>query len=327
LNEITRKPQKEFILTNTPSLARYLSWGIAGALMLATSIAKADDKIAIATSANAEVAALYVAQEEGIFAKNGLSTEIKIIALNPTIPASLLSDSIQIGAPTPTVFDQAVDNGLDLVAIAGVSTISSEYKGVAVVARPDSNINAPKDFSGKTVAVPGLNAVLHIALQIWLDKAGVDVKTVRFVEAPLANMSDLLKASQVDAVIGIDPFLPRMIDAGVAKHIAYFFSEVAAGQQTMFYSTTRAWATKNAKSVAAFRTSLKEASDFIAANPDKAREDIIKYFKIPPEAAKRMALPNTAPDLKPQQVAFWADVMKRFGLVQNPIDPTKVMAP
>jgi len=38
-----------------------------------------------------------------------------------------------------------------------------------------------------------------------------------------------------------------------------------------------------------------------------------------------MALPRTAPDLSPEQVTFWAEVMKRFGLVQNEIDPSKVM--
>lgn len=303
-----------------------MSWGSLGALMLAVTPAAAE-KIAIATSANAEVAALYVAQEEGIFAKNGLDTEIKIIALNPTIPASLLSGSIQIGVPTPTVFDQAVDNGLDLVTIAGVSTVRADYKGVALVVRSDASMAGPKDFVGKTIAVPGLNAVLHVAAQIWLDKGGVDPKKVRFVEAPLATMSDLLKAGQVDAAVGIDPFLPRMIDQGIAKHVAYFLSEVAADQQTMFYATTRDWASKNPKDVTAFRVSLKQASDFIAANPDKARADIIKYFKIPPETAARMALPQTVPDLTPQQVTFWADVMKRFGLVQNTIDPSKIMIP
>ncbi|XSC47377.1 ABC transporter substrate-binding protein [Bradyrhizobium sp. RDT10] len=299
--------------------------GAIGALLLLATPAAAADKVGITTTANAEVAAIYVAQEEGIFAKNGLDTEIKIIGLNPNIPAAVLSDSVQIGVPTPTVFSQAIDNGLDLVTIAGVSTISADYKGVALAVKADSATAGAKDFVGKTVAVPGLNAVLHVALQIWFDKNGVNPKSVRYIEAPLSTMSDLLKSGQVDGVIGIDPFLPRMIDTGVAKLTAYFFAEVAAGQQTMVYATTRAWAEKNPKAIAAFRKSLAEAADFIAANPDKAREDIIKYFKVPPEIAKRLALPRTAPDLTPQQITFWADVMKRFGLMQNPIEPAKVM--
>ncbi len=123
-----------------------------GALIMALALppdgAHAADKIAIATSANAEEAAIYVAQEEGFLAKNGLDTEVKIIALNPTIPASLMSDSVQIGVPTPTVFDQAVDNGLDLVAIAGVSVISPEYRGVALAVKADSAIRTAKDMAG-----------------------------------------------------------------------------------------------------------------------------------------------------------------------------------
>jgi NitT/TauT family transport system substrate-binding protein len=299
--------------------------GLLAALMLLAQPAMAADKVGITTTANAEVAAIYVAQEEGIFARNGLDTEIKIIALNPNIPAAVMSDSVQIGVPTPTVFAQAIDNGLDLVTIAGVSTISPEYKGVALAVKADSPLKEPKDFVGKTVAVPGLNAVLHVALQIWFDKNGVDPKSVRFIEAPLPTMSDLLKSGQVDGVIGIDPFLPRMIDAGIARLTAYFFSEVAAGQQTMVYATTRSWAEKNPKAIAAFRKSLAEAAEFIAANPEKARDDIMKYFKVPPEIGRKLALPRTAPDLTPQQMTYWSDVMKRFGLVQNPIDVTKVM--
>ena len=66
-----------------------------------------------------DFASVFVAAEEGYFKKRGLDVELKFIPLNSTIPAALQSDSLQIGGPTPSVFLQAVDGGLDLVLVAG----------------------------------------------------------------------------------------------------------------------------------------------------------------------------------------------------------------
>ena len=59
-----------------------------------------------------------VAIDEGIFKKHGLEAEMVLIGINSNIPAAILSNSIQIGGPTSTVFLQAADGGLDLVASA-----------------------------------------------------------------------------------------------------------------------------------------------------------------------------------------------------------------
>jgi NitT/TauT family transport system substrate-binding protein len=294
------------------------------ALALPTA-AFAQTKMIIATSSNPEVAALFVAKQEGMFAKHNIDATIQLIQLNPTLPASLLSDSIQVGAATPTVFTQAVDNGLDLVAIAGVSVVEPTMQSVSIVARTGSNITKAADFKGKTVSVPGLNAILHITFQMWLEQNGVDPKTVRYVENPLPVVGDILKSGTVDAAIGVDPFLTRLEQAGIATRVAPFLPLVAAGQQTMFYATTRAWATQHVDAVKAFRAAMQEAADFIKGNPDKTREDINAFMKLPPEAVKTLAMPLTKLDLDPKDISFWAETMRKFGLVSNKIDPEKVL--
>ena len=40
--------------------------------------------------------------------------QLELIGINSNIPAAILSNSIQIGGPTSTVFLQAADGGLDL---------------------------------------------------------------------------------------------------------------------------------------------------------------------------------------------------------------------
>ena len=70
---------------------------------------------------------------------------------------AIVSDSIQIGGPTlSTVFLQAVDGGLDLVAVAGASVMDPVANDLIVaVGRTGVRVKDPKDFVGKKVGAPG----------------------------------------------------------------------------------------------------------------------------------------------------------------------------
>ena len=89
-----------------------------------TGTAFAQAKIQVGCTATSDCASAMVAIDEGIFKKHGLEVEMTPIGINSNIPAAILSNSIQIGGPTATVFLQAADGGLDLVAIAGATVMS-----------------------------------------------------------------------------------------------------------------------------------------------------------------------------------------------------------
>ena len=94
-------------------------------------------KITIGTTPLADIMPAFVAKEKGFFAKRGLDVSFTIIPLNPTIPAALISNSIQVGAPNSAVFLQAADNGIELQLIAG-STVSPSFgAGIAYLTRAD----------------------------------------------------------------------------------------------------------------------------------------------------------------------------------------------
>ena len=156
-----------------------------------------------------------VARDEGIFAKHGLDADVSLIAINTTIPPAIVSNSIQIGGPTATVFLQAVDGGLDLVAVAGASVMDPVSAGaVAAVARNGVTIKDAKDFVGKKVGAPGIGAFLHVLFVKWLIEKGVDPKTVNFVEVTFPTQSDALKSGSVDAVLTGEPFITRIEERG-----------------------------------------------------------------------------------------------------------------
>ena len=120
------------------------------AAVLSVSPVHAQNKIPIGCTATSDCASAMVAIDEGIFKKHGLDAEMVLIGINSNIPAAILSNSIHIGGPTSTVFLQAADGGLDLVAVAGASVMSPVTNGnVSAFVRNGIVINEPKDFIGK----------------------------------------------------------------------------------------------------------------------------------------------------------------------------------
>ena len=214
--------------------------------VLLASGAEAQQKMQIGCTATGDCASAMVAIDEGIFKRLGLEAEMVLIGINSNIPAALLSNSIQIGGPTSSVFLQAVDGGLDLVAVGGASAMNERTANlVAVVGRTGVNLKEPKDFVGKKVGAPGLGAFLHVLFVKWLMEKGVDPKGVTFVEVSFPTMNDILKSGAIDAVLAGEPFITRMSNAGTGTAAFRYLQELNRSEPVIFYAASRDWAEKN----------------------------------------------------------------------------------
>src|SRR5271165_5873892 len=256
---------------------------VAALAAFGVATARADAfKLKIACTATSDCASAMVARDEGIFAKNGIDADVTLIAINTNIPPAIVSDSIQIGGPTATVFLQAVDGGLDLVAIDGASSmdpVSSD--AIAAVARTGVTIKDAKDFSGKKVGAPGIGAFLHVLFRKWLMDKGVDPKSVNFVEVTFPTMSDALKSGSVDAVLTGEPFITRMKNAGTGEVAVRYISELARNDPIISYVATRAFAEQHPDVIKAFRASIEEAAPIVNSDREKASQSVAQFTKMP----------------------------------------------
>jgi len=302
----------------------------ASALALAAAVpADADPfKLKIACTATSDCASAMVARDQGIFAKNGLDADVSLIAINTTIPPAIVSDSIQIGGPTATVFLQAVDGGLDLVAVEGASVMDPVSSGlVAAVARIGVAINDPKDFVGKKVGAPGIGAFLHVLFVKWLIEKGVDPKSINFVEVTFPTQSDALKSGSVDAVLTAEPFITRMKNAGTGTVVARYVQDLGRTEPIISYTSTRAFAEQHPDVIKAFRASIEEAAKIVNSDRDKASESISKFTKMPIDLV-RLSRPDIAqPELKGSDFAWWVETMKEQNLLQSTVDLNKLVLP
>lgn len=276
-------------------------------------------KIVFGYTAVTDFASVFVAAEQGYFSKRKLDVELKFIPLNSTIPAAVQADSLQIGGPTPSVYLQSVDGGLDHVVVAGGGLTSKTNTGFGFVGRAGAGIRTPQDCIGKKVGVPGLGAFLHVTFRAWLKQNGVDYKKVNFVEASFPQHGDLLRGGSIDAVVTADPFMGRIIDSGVGYVVSYYSTFLEAGNHTIIYAAKRDWAQKNAAQVKLFREAVQEAAAFITQpkNDAAVRAAIGKYIKLPPEILAKTQISPPGPIVTEKQLNYWVGLMKDQGMLQT----------
>lgn len=285
--------------------------------------AVAEEPIAMGYTA-ADSQSAFAAQEQGSFARHGLAVTLSFVALNSNIPAALASGSLQVGMTTLPVMLQAVDGGLDLVAIAGASAMARETAGeYGVVSR---GLRKPADFVGRTVAVPGIEAPLHMLFRAWLRDGGVDPARVTYVEGTFGTMPDMLKSGTVDAALALDPFLTRM----AAMNPDYVTTSVAdrlpGTEPLTIYIATRAWAEAHRDAVRGLRASIAEGSAYVNANPQDAKSYVSKYTKLPMAVLDSARLPLSEASLTAHDFLWWRSVMEDQHMLHGPIDPARLMA-
>jgi len=285
----------------------------------------AQTKIAVGYTAAIDSAPLFIATDKGFFQKRGIEVTPQLIAVNSLIPPALVSDSIQIGMPTATTFLQSVDGGLDLVAISGLNVTHNDDINFAIVTRAGTDIKKPKDFIGKKVGVPGLNAFLHVMFREWLQKNGVDPKKITFVETAFPQMNEIMKSGSVDAVVSTEPFQSRIIKAGTGTILAYFTRELPEGLPIVFFATTRKWANDNKNAVKAFHDGMAEAMKFLPANLDESRQITAKYLKLPVEIVASVTIPPLVPDVHADALTRWVSIMKSQDMLKGAVDPKKLI--
>src|SRR5258707_1823575 len=291
-------------------MTKLMAAAAALAAILAANPVNAQTKIQIGCTATSDCASAMVAVDEGLFKKHGLDAEMVLIGINSNIPAAILSNSIQIGGPTSTVFLQAADGGLDLVAVTGASMMSpTSNANITAFVRNGITINAPKDFVGKKVGAPGLGAFLHVLFVKWLVEKGVDPKAVNFVEVTFPTMADIIKSGGVDVVLTAEPFITRMSNAGLGTVGARYGAELQRTEPIIFYAAARDWAEKNPDAIKKFRDAIAEGADIVNTDRDKASTSIAKFTKQPIELVKATTPNQSEPTLKAEQLGWWIDVM------------------
>lgn len=300
---------------------KYL-WIFSLLFVLSVTNVSAKDKITLMLDwfPNIDHLPIYVAQENGYFAENGL--EIEIITPSETADALKLA---AIGKVDLAVSYQpqaviAAANGLEIQTVSRLVA----HPLTTLLFLEDKGINTPSDLSGKKIGytVPGLMDVIL--------KAFAEINGIENYQPINVGFSILpsLTTDNVAAVMG--PF-KTYETVGMAAHgykAKYFELEkhgIPDYEELIFVAGKKTISAKK-KEVVAFNDAINQAMAFTKDKPQKALE---LYFQALPNADKKIetaAYELTKPFFAyegasdPVKWQEFADFALKYGLIDKKID-------
>jgi len=173
--------------------------------------AVAPDRIRVGLSSYTPInAAIWIAEEKGLFKKNGIDAEVVVLAgASAGGVSALIAGDVQFLTAGGGAVINAGLSGADVVMIGSIVN-----KGVQrVMARSD--IRRPEDLRGKRIGVTRIGASSHMVLLLMLRQWGMtpnDVQTLQLNASP-AMMAGLERGA-IDAAVLTEPTFFIAEDAG-----------------------------------------------------------------------------------------------------------------
>ncbi len=299
--------------------------GLAATLLIPDLVRAQTTSMVVSVSPAPEFVPVFIARDEGLFAKRGLEVTSQITPNGAVAAQGIQAGSIQIGAISVTNLLQASDSGLDFVVVAGGAVASRTDKNYGIVVKTGSGIVKPEDLVGKRVGVPGIDSFFHVLARQWLTIKRVDYRKVNFVESTLPLLADVMKAGSVSAIVTTDPFLSRALNSGVGDKAFYIAADLPDGLPPFVYAARRDWVARNPQVAKAFKEAIAEAVAFADAKPAETVAIYGRNVKLPPEALATIRINKMNATVTAAQLDLWEAMMRQQGMLRNPLDTARLI--
>ncbi len=256
------------------SLKKLCMAGIAAAVILPAvwgtwGCAQKTEPISIGIWPNEINTLIYIAQDQGYFAGEGLDATFKDYTSVANGVDGMLKGETDISIGSEFLLAGKVFAGEDIRALASIDQVLQ----VAIVARQDRGIKSIADLKGKTIGV-FKGAATEFYLGRTLELNGMRINQVTMLDTAALNIVDIFRDGKVDAVITGQPNIARIKSQMGGEVIVW----PAQSSQSTFYNIlcTGTWAAENPEKIKRLMKSLDRAERYIITDKDKARAIIQK---------------------------------------------------
>ena len=285
------------------------------------------ERVSVQDTAGVPSAFLEFGVEQGYFKKRGLDVQVTPSQGGATVvPAVVSGDSDIAGSNLVSVL-LAQGKGVPVKIIAPGTFVrtrpSQDFSAILVAG--DSDIRSPQDLEGKTMAVNTLKNVAELAAKASLAKRGVDVSKIELTEVDFPDMNAALSEGRVDAAFQIEPFVSLGLKEG-ARIVDRPYVGTKPGLQIGCYFTSERFLSENGDVVERFRQGVADTAAAIAEDPAAFREFLPEASEIPPPAAQKAVLPAWKAENDQASIELTAELMDRYGVVEERPDTSAAVA-
>jgi NitT/TauT family transport system substrate-binding protein len=283
--------------------------------------------LSVQDTAGVPSAFLEYGVQEGFFKERDLDVKVTPSQGGATVvPAVVSGDSDIAGSNLVSVLlAQGKDIPVKIVAPGTFVRGKRSQDFSAILATGDGDIRSPKDLEGKTLAVNTLKNVAELAAKASLAKQAVDVSEIELAEVDFPDMNGALAEGRVDAAFQIEPFVSLALKEG-HRVIDRPYVGTKPGLQIGCYFTSEQYLSQNEDVVERFREGVADTAAAIAEDPAAFREFLPEASEIPPPAAQKAILPAWKAENDQASLDLTAELMERYGVVDEKPDTSDAVA-
>jgi NitT/TauT family transport system substrate-binding protein len=264
-----------------------------------------------------DTAGLYIAQQRGYFAAEGLRVKIEPIVSSELAISRQLAGVYDITFGGYVSYIQAdAGQGAGLRIIAEGSLMGPGEQGLLIM--PGARITALTGLRGATVALNVVNNVGTILVGSALKSVGLSPSAVKFVQIPFPEMAAALEHHRVDVAWMPEPFVSSTEEQFGAQAISDLNSGAVAGFPLVGYAATRAWERRYPRTEAAFLRALEKGQEVADTDRAAVEHAMETFLGVPPQVAAVLALPQYmlggVDRVRMQRIV---DAMQRFGMLKQ----------
>ena len=207
---------------------------------------------------------LWIAQEQGIFAKHGVEAQTILIRGGPTLVASLVAGEIDVAFTSGVSVLGAAAQGIDIKMLSSLSSRVS-WK---LMATPQ--IRKAPDLRGKHFGVQSIVGSTWMYSMLALEQLGLEPRRDNITFLPIGDpvtMAHALETGRIDAVV-LDPVLSRgLASKGFSLLLDLFQANVLF--PGLGLGATQVYLDQHAATIERVVTALTESLAFIQVSGNK----------------------------------------------------------
>jgi NitT/TauT family transport system substrate-binding protein len=263
-----------------------------------------------------DTAGLYIAQQRGFFAAQGLHvTLVPILSAETAISSQLAGRyDVTLGNYVSYIEADAVQHA-DLRIIAEGSVMQPDNQ--EIVTLPGSRITTLNRLRGATVAVNVTNNIGTILIGSALEEHGLPLSAVKLVPVNFPQMASALEDHEVDAAWIPEPFQSAAEQQLGVRGIFDLDQGAVTAFPIVGYAVTRAWELKYPRTEAAFLRALEQGQAVADSQRSAVQRAVETFLGVPPQTAAVMSLPQFPLGVDRARLQRVADAMQRFGMLNE----------
>jgi NitT/TauT family transport system substrate-binding protein len=277
-------------------------------------------KIRVGTIPVIDLAPFFAANDQGYFKQEGVELDMSSTANSNPLITQLAAGQLDIYFGDIVTALQAIENGIDMKVVTPGTAMKKGNDVNPCIVLKDGPIKSAKDLEGKRIAVNALNNIVWLYAREWLERKGVDLSKVRFVEVPFPQLGDALLAKQTDAACPTEPFFTRAMDTGKFRVLGFVYHETTNNLESVMAFAPSGWIKANGDAAERFARAYRRGVAFMEKNkknPEGVRI-IAKFTKMDPAVVAKIQTPVFPAKVDVKVVEDTARLMLKHGLLKKP---------